>query len=64
MAVGDAVNRVVGPVKSAGLNGRLEAGEYFEIRRFSVPASVASRSVHGGAVARTLVCLNHTKKEN
>ncbi len=31
VAVGDAVDRVVGPVQGAGLDGRLESGKDFQV---------------------------------
>ena len=59
VTIGDAVDRVVGPVEGASLDGRLESGKEFQIRRFSVPASVAPRrSVDGRAVPGTLVSLS------
>ena len=60
VSVGDAVDRIVGPIQGASLDGRFETRKDFQIRRFAIPTSgiaVRRSSVDGRTVARTLIGL-------
>ena len=64
VAVSDPINRVVGPVQGARLDGRLETGEHFQVRRFPVTAArVAGAAIHRRIVPGTLVRLKWLKRK-